>query len=52
MPNIVLARQLLPPIIEEKFNGVPQAVVITNIEFLNNESTVPDIVDVEPRTPF
>ena len=52
MPNIVLTKQLIPPTIEEIFNGVPQAVVITNIEFPNDQSTVSEIVEIEPRTPF
>jgi hypothetical protein len=54
MPNFVLASQrLLPPtIIEEISNGVPQLAVITNIEFPNDQSTVPEIIDVEPRTPL
>lgn len=53
MPNFVLANQLLPPmIIQEIINDIPQALVITNIEFPNDESNIPEIVDIEPRTPF
>jgi hypothetical protein len=51
-----LANQLLlPPTIIEATsngNGVPQLAVITNIEFPNDQSTVPEIIDVEPRTPL
>ena len=40
------------PIIQSIFPEVPGAVVITNIEYLGNITTVPDIIDVVPRTPF
>jgi len=51
MSNIILARQIIPPIIEEIIDGVPQSVVINTIEFINNnQSTVPEITDIQPLT--
>jgi len=50
MSNIILARQIIPPIIEDIIDGVPQSVVINTIEFNNNQSTVPEITDIQPLT--
>jgi hypothetical protein len=36
-----------PPVIESIYVGVPGAVVIDEIVYLNNEPTVPDIIYIE-----
>jgi len=40
------------PIIEEIYNDIPGTALIIDIEYANDEPTVPDIIDIEPRTPF
>lgn len=43
---------LSAPIIEAIYNDIPGTPVIIDIEYVNDEPTVPDIVSVDPITPF
>jgi hypothetical protein len=40
------------PVIEEIYNDIPGTALIVEIEYANNLPTVPDIVDIDPRTPL
>lgn len=40
------------PIIENIYIEVPGAVIITNIDYDNNMSTVPEIININPNTPI
>jgi len=40
------------PIIEEIYNDIPGTALIIEIEYENDLPTIPDIVDIEPITPF
>ena len=40
------------PVIEEIYNDIPGTALIVEIEYAHDLPTVPDIVDIEPRTPL
>lgn len=51
MPNFILAEQISAPMVEE-INSNAETMMITNITFDQDEPTVPDITDIDPRTPL
>ena len=50
MSNFILAMHNCPLIIEEIIDGVPESMVINTIEYVNNQPTVPEITDIQPKT--